>query len=62
METVTALLLFVGSALHRWVYIIDMSLLIIAHLLLLRALDSSKVSRRQGDISNEDGLPVAIHS
>jgi hypothetical protein len=46
MERVTAVLLFAGCDLTDGVYIIDMSLLIIAQLFLLRAIDSFKRSSR----------------
>ena len=46
MERVTAVLLFAGCALTHGVYIIDMSLLIVAHLFLLRAIDNFKRSSR----------------
>jgi hypothetical protein len=46
MEKVTAVLRFAGCAPTDGVYIIDMSLLIIAHLFLLRAIDSFKHSSR----------------
>jgi len=59
MERVTAVLLFAGSALTDGIYIIDMSLLIIAQLFLLRAIDSFKRSSRWGG-SNEDPSPAEI--
>ena len=46
IEGVTAVLLFAGCALHRWSLHYRHGLLIIAQLLLLRAVDSFKVSRR----------------
>ena len=59
MERVTVVLLFAGCALTGDVYIIDMSLLIIAQLFLLRAIDSFKRSSRWGG-SNEGRSPARI--
>jgi hypothetical protein len=52
-------ILFAGCA-PDGVYIIDMSLLIIAHLFLLRAIDSFKHSSRWPS-ANEDCSPARIH-
>jgi hypothetical protein len=60
MERVTAVLLFAGSALTDGIYIIDMSLLIIAQLFLLRAIDSFKSSPRRAS-HNPDCWPLTIN-
>jgi hypothetical protein len=61
MERVTAVLLFAGCAPADGVYIVDMSLLIIAQLFLLRAIDSFKSSPRRAS-HNPDRSPLGISS
>ena len=61
MGRVTAVLLLAGCAPTDPVYIVDTSLLIIAHLFLLRAIDSFKSSPRRVS-HNPDRSPLGISS